>query len=71
VFPKPADGIMAPNIAELSPVLRGFGGMRRPGSLALELAYLAPGRIDAFWSHGVTKGRTAVALAANARRPCR
>lgn len=53
VFPKPADGRMAPYIAELGRVLRGFGGVRRSGSMALELAYLAAGRIDAFWAHGI------------------
>ena len=62
VFPKPADGVMAPYIAELGRVLRGFGGVRRSGSLALELAYLAAGRIDAFWAHGITERRTSAGI---------
>ncbi|HEY9240236.1 MAG TPA: inositol monophosphatase family protein, partial [Burkholderiaceae bacterium] len=38
-------------MAELGRVLRAFNGVRRSGSMALELAYLAAGRIDAFWEH--------------------
>jgi myo-inositol-1(or 4)-monophosphatase len=62
VFPKPADGVMAPYIAELGRVLHGFGGVRRSGSLALELAYLAAGRIDAFWAHGIDEQRAAAGM---------
>ena len=51
VFPKPASPRMPVYMAELGRVLRGFGGVRRSGSMALELAYLAAGRIDAFWEH--------------------
>ena len=38
-------------MAELGRMLRAFAGVRRSGSMALELAYLAAGRIDAFWEH--------------------
>ena len=51
VFPKPTSPRMATYIAELGRVLQAFGGVRRSGSMALELAYLAAGRIDAFWEH--------------------
>jgi myo-inositol-1(or 4)-monophosphatase len=51
VFPKPASPRMPVYMAELGRVLRGFSGVRRSGSMALELAYLASGRIDAFWEH--------------------
>jgi myo-inositol-1(or 4)-monophosphatase len=51
VFPKPGSPRMAGYMAELGRVLRGFGGVRRSGSMALEMAYLAAGRIDAFWEH--------------------
>lgn len=51
VFPKPTSPHMPRYMAEFGRVLRGFGGVRRSGSMALELAYLAAGRIDAFWSH--------------------
>jgi len=48
VFPKPTSARMPRYMAEFGRVLRGFGGVRRSGSMALELAYLAAGRIDAF-----------------------
>ena len=51
VFPKPASPRMPVYMAELGRVLRAFSGVRRSGSMALELAYLAAGRIDAFWEH--------------------
>ena len=51
VFPKPGSALMPRYMAEFGRVLRAFGGVRRSGSMALELAYLAAGRIDAFWSH--------------------
>ena len=51
VFPKPTSPLMPRYMAEFGRVLRGFGGVRRSGSMALELAYLAAGRIDAFWAH--------------------
>lgn len=51
VFPKPSSPRMASYMAELGRVLRAFGGVRRSGSMALEMAYLAAGRIDAFWEH--------------------
>ena len=51
VFPKPSSLRMASYMAELGRVLRAFAGVRRSGSMALELAYLAAGRIDAFWEH--------------------
>jgi myo-inositol-1(or 4)-monophosphatase len=51
VFPRPPSTRMATYMAELGRVLRAFGGVRRSGSMALEMAYLAAGRIDAFWEH--------------------
>ncbi len=51
VFPKPPSARMPVYMAELGRVLRAFAGVRRSGSMALELAYLASGRIDAFWEH--------------------
>ncbi len=55
VFPKPASVCMPVYMAELGRVLRAFSGVRRSGSMALELAYLAAGRIDAFWEHDVNE----------------
>ena len=51
VFPKPTSPRMPQYMGELSRVLQSFGGVRRSGSMALEMAYLAAGRIDAFWEH--------------------
>jgi len=51
VFPKPASARMPAYMTELGRMLRAFSGVRRSGSAALELAYLATGRIDAFWQH--------------------
>ncbi len=51
VFPRPTSPRMPVYMTELGRVLRAFSGVRRSGSMALELAYLAAGRIDAFWEH--------------------
>ena len=51
VFPKPGSERMRDYLAEFGRVVRGFGGVRRSGSMGLEMAYLAAGRIDAFWQH--------------------
>lgn len=51
VFPRPSSACMPRYIGEFGRVVAAFGGVRRSGSMALELAYLAAGRIDAFWAH--------------------
>lgn len=53
VFPKPQSPFMAGYTPQLMAVLQGAAGLRRSGSMALELAYLAAGRIDAFWQWGM------------------
>jgi myo-inositol-1(or 4)-monophosphatase len=53
VFPKPSSPRMPTYVAEFGRVVRGFHGVRRSGSMALELAYLSASRIDAFWEHDV------------------
>ena len=53
VFPKPKAAFMNAYQAELGRVLKSFGQVRRSGSMALDLAYLAAGRIDAFWERGM------------------
>lgn len=53
VFPKPRAPFMDDYLRELSAVMKGVSGVRRAGSMALELAYLAAGRIDAFWERGM------------------
>ncbi|MDP9045584.1 MAG: inositol monophosphatase [Pseudomonadota bacterium] len=51
VFPRPASPRMPVYMSELGRVLRAYGGVRRSGSMALELACVAAGRLDAFWQH--------------------
>jgi myo-inositol-1(or 4)-monophosphatase len=51
VFPKPTSARMPQYMGELGRVLHSFGGVRRSGSMALEMAYVASGRLDAFWEH--------------------
>jgi myo-inositol-1(or 4)-monophosphatase len=53
VFPKPQAPFMDTYLQELSVVMRKVAGVRRAGSMALELAYLAAGRIDVFWERGM------------------
>jgi myo-inositol-1(or 4)-monophosphatase len=62
VFPRPTSPRMPVYVAELARVLRGFGGVRRSGSPALELAYLAAGRIDAFWAHDTCARESAAGI---------
>jgi myo-inositol-1(or 4)-monophosphatase len=38
-------------LAQFGRVVSTVAGVRRSGSMALELAYLAAGRVDLFWSH--------------------
>lgn len=47
-----ADGIDQ-YLALLKIVLQNSAGIRRPGSAALDLAYVAAGRLDAFWEFGL------------------
>lgn len=53
VFPKPKAAFMGQYLREFESVLRHCGGVRRSGSMALELAYLAAGRVDIFWERGM------------------
>lgn len=62
VFPKPKSPRMPTFLAELGRVLPALGGMRRSGAMTLELAYLAAGRIDAFWEHDMAPWDAAAAL---------
>jgi len=53
VFPKPGAPFMDDYLAEFGHVLKTFGQARRSGAMALELAYVAAGRADAFWERGM------------------
>lgn len=53
VFPKPGAPFMDDYLDEFGRVLKDFGQVRRSGAMALELAYVAAGRADAFWERGM------------------
>jgi myo-inositol-1(or 4)-monophosphatase len=46
-------------LAMLKAVIQKASGIRRPGSAALDLAYLAAGRVDGFWELGLKPWDTA------------
>lgn len=62
VFPAPSSERLSPYLAEFGRMLAAFGGVRRSGALALELAYLAAGRIDVFWAHEMGAWDAAAAI---------
>ena len=41
-------------MAMLRDMMRATSGVRRPGSAALDLAYVAAGRLDGFWEIGLS-----------------
>ena len=49
-------------LAELNAVMAATAGMRRWGSAALDLAYVAAGRFDAFWERDLSPWDTAAGL---------
>ncbi len=51
VFPKPGSPRLPQYLSEFARVVSAAGGVRRSGAMALELAWLATGRLDAFWEH--------------------
>jgi myo-inositol-1(or 4)-monophosphatase len=53
-FPyRDADTDIEPYMALFGKILRNTSGIRRPGAAALDLAYVAAGRLDAFWETGL------------------
>jgi myo-inositol-1(or 4)-monophosphatase len=40
-------------LGQLSTLMQGSAGVRRAGAAALDLAYVAAGRLDAFWESGL------------------
>ncbi len=48
-----------PYLAVLKAVMNVAAGVRRPGSAALDLAYVAAGRTDGFWEFGLSAWDTA------------
>jgi myo-inositol-1(or 4)-monophosphatase len=53
-FPfRQADIQVEPYLSMLGKVVCNTSGVRRPGAAALDLAYVAAGRLDAFWETGL------------------
>ena len=52
-FPYRTKESLEPYLAMLGDVLSQTAGVRRPGSAALDLAYLSAGRLDGFWEFGL------------------
>ena len=54
-FPfRQADQEMAPYLTMLGKIIRNTSGVRRPGAAALDLCYVAAGRLDGFWEAGLS-----------------
>jgi myo-inositol-1(or 4)-monophosphatase len=53
-FPYRVFDHVEPYLAIFREVTRRSAGVRRPGSASLDLAWLAAGRIDAFWEFGLS-----------------
>jgi myo-inositol-1(or 4)-monophosphatase len=62
-LPHVARGNHPQFIKELSTVMPAVGGLRRLGSAALDLAYVACGRADAYWERGLNSWDLAAGLA--------
>ncbi|MDJ0760048.1 MAG: inositol monophosphatase family protein [Woeseiaceae bacterium] len=53
-FPfRQAESEMDPYLAMLKKILKHTSGIRRPGAAALDLCYVACGRLDGFWETGL------------------
>jgi len=44
---------LEPYLSMFAKILKNTSGIRRPGAAALDLAYVAAGRLDAFWETGL------------------
>ena len=54
-FPfRQADMELGPYLEMLGKVVRNTSGVRRPGAAALDLCYVAAGRLDGFWETGLS-----------------
>lgn len=52
-FPFKDDSILDTYLATFKALFGDTAGIRRPGSAALDLAYVAAGRLDGFWEFGL------------------
>ena len=50
---------LKPYLGMLESVMQSTAGVRRPGAASLDLAYVAAGRLDAFWEVGLSPWDTA------------
>ena len=54
-FPfRQANVEMDPHLTMLGKIIRNTSGVRRPGAAALDLCYVAAGRLDGFWEAGLS-----------------
>ena len=54
-FPfRQANVEMEPYLAMLGKIIKNTSGVRRPGAAALDLCYVAAGRLDGFWEAGLS-----------------
>ncbi|MGH6718085.1 MAG: inositol monophosphatase family protein [Alphaproteobacteria bacterium] len=60
--PEPGDAVRAGFFAEIDAVLAAGAAVRRFGSAALDLAYVAAGRFDGFWEAGLKPWDVAAGL---------
>jgi myo-inositol-1(or 4)-monophosphatase len=51
-----------PYMAMMRAIIKRASGLRRPGSAALDLAYVAAGRVDGFWEIGLKPWDTAAGI---------
>jgi myo-inositol-1(or 4)-monophosphatase len=54
-FPFKELGRLEQYMRQLETLMRGSAGVRRAGAAALDLAYVACGRLDAFWEMGLSR----------------
>jgi myo-inositol-1(or 4)-monophosphatase len=52
-FPHRTKSVLEPYLDVFRSVVKAAGGVRRAGAAALDLAYLAAGRVDGFWEVGL------------------
>lgn len=61
-FPFRAGANLEAYLAMLKVVMSTAAGVRRPGAASLDLAYVAAGRMDAFWEFGLSPWDTAAGV---------
>lgn len=62
VFPAAAGADLGQHLAEFGRMVNGFSAVCRSDAVALELSYLAAGRLDAFWARDIDAWDAAAAI---------